>query len=1035
MTHKRLPWFAAMFAFLVVIGLYPSSAFAYHRTVISSDGPNAGKEAYAIFQDYLGGSPVDGPGQTNISEGYDEVIGNHFVFHIEEHEAYDPCCTDRQRLELKGYNSSPPETKAFPGQTFTYNWYFKVNKDEFDMPQGGSFNHIFQLKMVGGDDGAPVLTFTLADDRLLFRHSPIGATMNEVEVLQAADWDDIVDKWVFASITVENVNERDSNGKFVPGQIEMTLRNLDGSEIMGWSGARATWREGGEFNRPKWGIYRAVYPDIGPGTLRFANFEIINHDWPVKKSFDLSPAGNNHIEAEDYSAKSGFYFSEKCTECSKGAYMHLPGGWGTGENGYLNYQLKQPSAATDTYIHLYGQGAEDSSNSIAASLTLDGSSDILLSLPTGDWGWATAPLPLVEGTNELYLKLLDAGTRLDKFVISASETPPPVAVVPKLDSLHLDGQPLEGFSSDVYYYPIKLPFGSTAVPAVSGQSTSGEVTIVQTEDLMGTATIKVSNPLEPSLDVTYSIQFTGFPYPDNLPVPFEFHEIVGVQATGSHSSGPAQGAIDRDIRTKWTVGGTDQSITFDLGEVVTGINHVLIAFHNPNRFRFELEVSEDGEQWTKVLGETLSAGGMVGIPQIFTFVDSDARYVRYLAKANTINNWTDMTEFFVGVGPTDEDAELPEQPVLPPQLDTLKVNGIPLAGFNSKVLSYAYDWPFGHAEVPVATAESGHPFVIEQALDLFGTARITVTHKEQESLTSVYTVDYRGLQARDNVVLPSAFVPYDIVNASFSAQHASHPALNAFDGSRATRWAASVSGGPQWIQFDLGESKPVSHVLTSHLNGHNRTMQFTLQLSEDGVNWVEVFDGSSTSYPNLPETSFNEGEDLELFSFAPVIARYVKYTGSGGTLDAGGTENWNNLIEIVIGGETAAAGSTVKANGHFDITDGSSAFGSKANKVHIQSNWETSSSGKHEGHLRIHATPQGIRLDLDSSDIDWSIVTAVQAAIQGTAYDPSGNSYTVRLVKDVSSGARLSIWIWQQDELIAEARNQPIQGSMQIRKP
>lgn len=903
---RKKKWLSVVLSLVLLMTVLPATAYGYEVTQIESDGPNAGKEAYAIFQDHMGPSPVDGPGATNIHEGYDDIIGNHFVFHIEEDEAYDGCCTDRQRLELKGYNSSPDEVKAKPGDTFTYNWFFRANEDEFAMSQGGSFNHIFQLKMVGGDAGAPVLTFSLADGELLFRHSPIGETMNEVEVLQRTDWSDVVNKWVFASVTVENVDQKDADGNFIPGQIEMSLRNLDGSVIMEWSGARETWREGGEFNRPKWGIYRAVFPGMGPATLRFADFEIIHHDWPDTRTFQVNPTGDTHIEAEDFSSKQGYTFDKSCLECSDGAYMSVPSGWDDAAfSEYLNYRLALDEASTEPfYLHLYGQGDAEDSNTVEVSLS-DTGAGTAVELPVGEWGWSTIPIDLTEGTTDLYVKLLETGAKLDKLALNTSPEPPAVAVMPKLDTLTVNGEPLVGFASNVYAYTFKHPFGAVEVPIVEASSQSGEVTIEGPDSMFGEAVVTVSNPAAPSLDVQYTINFTGFPYPENLPEPFEFVEIVDVTATGAHSSGPAQGAIDRDMSTKWTVGGNGPSITFDLGEVQQALNHLIVAFMYNDAYVFDVELSEDGEDWTRVLTGATSSEDGDGIPQIYPFKDTDARYVRYIARGATDNHdgWTNVMEVFVGKGPSDPNLEYPEQPLIPPTLSEIRINGESLQGFEDDKFAYTYDWPLGNTEIPTVSAESEHHVVVEQAEDLFGTAVITVTHNEHEDVSVEYTVQFQGLRIRDNTELPAQFTAYDVEEVTYSNQHGSHPASNSVDGSRGTRWAVSVSGGPEWVQYDLDEAKSLQYVLASHLNAHNRALHFKLELSEDGEQWQTVYDGDSSVYENDPATFYNEGEDLELFTFERTTARYVRYTGDGATTVDGDRDTWHNLIEIVIGGE------------------------------------------------------------------------------------------------------------------------------------
>ncbi|MCU6707523.1 discoidin domain-containing protein [Paenibacillus sp. J5C_2022] len=1021
MTRMMKRLFLTGSAVLLLALLIPAIGYAYSVSEIASDGPDTGKGAYALFQEKLGPSPVDGPGSTHIHEDADDVIGNHFVFHIEEGEAMDGCCTDRQRLELKGYGSSPLVTKALPGQTFTYNWYFKVNEEEFTMSPGGAFNHIFQLKMVGGDAGAPVLTYTLSDGKLLFRHSPIGATMDEVEVLAEANWSDVTDKWVYASITVDNTDERNEDGSFKGGAISMSLRNLDGSVIMEWSGERETWREGGEFNRPKWGIYRKVFPDIGPATIRFANFEIINHSVESGESHTVASSGNTHIEAETFSDRNGHFFKQSCPECSGGAYMEVPEGWeDEGVSEYLGYRIDNASSGQTAYVHVYGQAESDTGSRLSASLEADNPDAYHeVALPVDEWGWATAEIELYSGDNMLYLMQEGSGIKLDKIAVSISETPPAVAIVPRLDTLTVNGQPLAGFDPNVHEYVYKLPFQPMLdVPAIGAMSASGDVSVEQPAEWFGEGFITVSNPLEPSLDVTYRIGFTGFPYPESLPEPFDMYDITAVSATAAHGSGPASGSIDRDRNTKWTVGGTEQSITFDLGEVKE-VNRVLIAYHNPNAFIFQLDVSEDGETWTRVMADTVAAPDQIQIPQLFSFVDIDARYIRYNALANTNNNWTDVTEFFVGRGPTDPDAELPEQPIDPPKLGAITIDGQPLTDFHADTLEYVYEWPLDTSDVPVVEASGEHAIEVIQSDGLYGTATINVTHKDHADITSTYSIVFRGLALRPGTTVPENTTLYPVQEVTYSSQHGSHPASNAVDGKSMTRWAVSVTNSPHWSVYDLGEVKPVSYILASHMNAHNRNMHFKLELSVDGEQWTTVFDGDSTMLANDPDTIPNEGEGLELFAFKQNEARYVRYTGNGATTDTGDRDNWHNLIEILIGGGTPPQSSgdgKIRTFGIIRDADALAAGGFTANKLRLQGSMFTDDAGQLDGFMTMYDVPSGDYISMDIATSELLKLTEQEAVVQGIAYDKECLIYTVRLTfKPALGGGQVSIRIWEGD--------------------
>jgi hypothetical protein len=125
-------------------------------------------------------------------------------------------------------------------------------------------------------------------------------------------------------------------------------------------------------------------------------------------------------------------------------------------------------------------------------------------------------------------------------------------------------------------------------------------------------------------------------------------------------------------------------------------------------------------------------------------------------------------------------------------------------------------------------------------------------------------------------------VPASAVTAS--ANDGNVPA-NTVDGSLSTRWSASGDG--QWIRYDLGSVKTVSHLRLAMYNGNIRQAIYEIRLSTDGVTWTTVFSGNSSG------TTLS----LETRDFADRGARYVMYLGHGNTSNA-----WNSITETEIWG-------------------------------------------------------------------------------------------------------------------------------------
>jgi hypothetical protein len=125
----------------------------------------------------------------------------------------------------------------------------------------------------------------------------------------------------------------------------------------------------------------------------------------------------------------------------------------------------------------------------------------------------------------------------------------------------------------------------------------------------------------------------------------------------------------------------------------------------------------------------------------------------------------------------------------------------------------------------------------------------------------------------------------------------------------------------------------------------------------------------------------------------------------------------------------------VEAEGWFAITEGNTAIGSKAKKVHIEAEWEMDEKAKlPKGKLKIHAEPKGLKLEMKTAQ--WLVVTSNSAYIQGQAKDDDGVSYTVRFMMGNQQQV-VSLQIWQglnaQGEPFYQALGQKWSGSIEFK--
>jgi hypothetical protein len=193
--------------------------------------------------------PSFGP---HVTQAFDNTLGKYvFVFHSHA-DADDDRCTneDRTRMEIKGGSGSPADMQHTQGQTAYYRWKFKL--DAGFIPSS-RFTHIFQIKAIDGDAGAPLVTITPRagnPQKIQIIHSS-GEGSGSLGTVKEADLAPFKGNWVEAYVKYKS---SDGSG----GTFEITLTRVsDGAVLLSYSNSSLDmWREGASYNRPKWGVYR-----------------------------------------------------------------------------------------------------------------------------------------------------------------------------------------------------------------------------------------------------------------------------------------------------------------------------------------------------------------------------------------------------------------------------------------------------------------------------------------------------------------------------------------------------------------------------------------------------------------------------------------------------------------------------------------------------------------------------------------------------------------------------------------------------------
>jgi hypothetical protein len=258
-----------LFAFCCFLLLLCCSSAAYTQVTLSADGPG---NTYALIESKGFGIESPDCGHTSfgphVTEVFDNILGkNVFVFHSHATADDDRCGSqDRVRMEIKGGSGSPAAMQHTQGQTAYYRWKFKL--DAGFIPSS-RFTHIFQIKAIEGDAGAPLITITPRagnPQRMQIIHSA-GEGSGSLGTVHQVDLAPFKGTWVEAYVKYKS-----SEGS--AGTFEITLKRVsDGTTLLSYSRTGIDmWREGADYNRGKWGVYRGKDDVLRDEQVRFADF-------------------------------------------------------------------------------------------------------------------------------------------------------------------------------------------------------------------------------------------------------------------------------------------------------------------------------------------------------------------------------------------------------------------------------------------------------------------------------------------------------------------------------------------------------------------------------------------------------------------------------------------------------------------------------------------------------------------------------------------------------------------------------------------
>ena len=127
---------------------------------------------------------------------------------------------------------------------------------------------------------------------------------------------------------------------------------------------------------------------------------------------------------------------------------------------------------------------------------------------------------------------------------------------------------------------------------------------------------------------------------------------------------------------------------------------------------------------------------------------------------------------------------------------------------------------------------------------------------------------------------------------------------NAFDNNLGTRWSHNNVGS--WIVLDLGVNKAICSVDIAWYMGKERSYEFIISLSEDGIKFKDVYAGTSKGGSNFPERySVMESNSSSADQDGTATARYVRITVNGNTESDANQNQWVAITEIDVNGRTS----------------------------------------------------------------------------------------------------------------------------------
>ena len=322
-------------------------------------------------------------------------------------------------------------------------------------------------------------------------------------------------------------------------------------------------------------------------------------------------------------------------------------------------------------------------------------------------------------------------------------------------------------------------------------------------------------------------------------------------ATSSGNENAGMGplnAVDGNLTTRWSSAFVDPSwIEVDLG-APQSIDEVVLYWQAAYGIQYQIQVSNDQQNWTPVYTQTNGQGGI----ETLAFATVVDRYIRMYGTGRATPYGYSLFEFQVYGA---------DVPIILTQPASQNVAAGSAATFSVAAGGqgpFTYQWMLNGMSIPGATASTyTTPSLTSVNNGNIYTVAVSNANGPAFSAQAVLTVT-SSVPTGANLALGKLATSSGNENDGLGPQYA-------VDGNMTTRWSSAFVD-PSWIQVDLGESTQIGQVVLYWQAAYG--VQYQIQVSNDQQNWTTAF------------TQTHGQGGVESITFPPVTGRYVRMYGT-----------------------------------------------------------------------------------------------------------------------------------------------------------